>query len=90
MPLTVVSVTTGAIVSTLIAWAPLVPVLAAVSVCVAVTLYAPVAESAVVKVKVQAPAVQVAVPFCGARAGDRDGHGGAVAGRGAAGAADAR
>ena len=39
------------------------PVLPAVSVCVAVTLYAPVAESAVVNVKVQAPAVQAAVPF---------------------------
>ena len=38
VPLTDVSVTTGAVVSTVIAWAPLVPVLANVSVCVAVTV----------------------------------------------------
>ena len=37
VPLTVVSVTTGAVVSTVIVWAPLVPVLPAASVCVAVT-----------------------------------------------------
>ena len=36
VPLTVVSVTTGRVRSTLITLAPLVPVLAAVSVCVAV------------------------------------------------------
>ena len=38
VPLTVVSVTTGALVWIVIALAPLVPVLVAVSVCVAVTL----------------------------------------------------
>ena len=37
VPLTVVSVTTGAVLSTVIALAPLVPTLLAVSVCVAVT-----------------------------------------------------
>ena len=36
---------------------------AAASVCVAVIEYAPSADSAVVGVKVQVPAVQVAVPF---------------------------
>src|SRR5262245_48669433 len=51
--------------SIVIAWAPLVPVLPAVSVWVAVTLYVPVAESAVAKVNVQAPALQGAGPVCG-------------------------
>ena len=37
VPLTVVSVTTGAVLSTVIAWAPLVPTLLALSDCVAVT-----------------------------------------------------
>ena len=64
VPLTEVSVTLGAVVSMVIALAPLVPVLVAVSVWVAVTLYVPAAESAVAKVKLQAPAVQAAVPFC--------------------------
>ena len=45
-------------------WAPVVPVLAAVSVWVAVIVYAPSTESAVVGVKVQTPAAQVAVPLC--------------------------
>ena len=48
----------------MIVWAPLVPVLPAASVWVAVTLYVPVADRAVANVNVQAPAVQVAVPFC--------------------------
>ena len=38
VPLTDVSVTTGAVVSIVIALAPLVPVLVAVSVCVVVTV----------------------------------------------------
>ena len=45
VPLTVVSVTTGAVVSTVIALAPLFAVLAAVSVWVAVTEYAPLTAS---------------------------------------------
>ena len=36
VPLTVVSVTTGSVLSTVMIWAPVVPVLAAVSVWVAV------------------------------------------------------
>src|SRR5262245_31529796 len=41
----------------------LVPVFPAVSDCVAVTVYVPFAENAVVGVKFQAAAVQVAVPL---------------------------
>ena len=43
VPFTVVIATTGAAVLMVIACAPLVPVFAAVSVCVAVTLYVPLA-----------------------------------------------
>ena len=50
VPFTVVSVTTGNVRSTVIALAPVVPVFAAVSVWVAVIVYAPSAESAVVGV----------------------------------------
>ena len=64
MPLTFVSVTTGAVLSTVIDCAPEVPTLLAVSVWVAVTAYTPLAESAVVGVKVHAPVVHVVVPFC--------------------------
>ena len=64
VPLTVVSVTTGAVLSTVIACAPLVPTLLALSDCVAVTEYTPSVENAVVGVKVHALAVQVVVPFC--------------------------
>jgi hypothetical protein len=45
VPLTVVSVTTGAVASILIVCAPLVPVFAAASLCVAVTVYAPFTAS---------------------------------------------
>jgi hypothetical protein len=44
-PFTLVSVTTGAVVSMTIVCAPLVPVLPPVSVCVAVTAYVPAADS---------------------------------------------
>src|SRR5262249_51496481 len=64
VPLTFVSVTTGAVRSTLITWAPVVPVLPAASVCVTVTVYAPSAENAVVGVKVQVPAAQLVEPLC--------------------------
>ena len=50
MPLTVVSVTTGAVVSTVIALAPLFAVLAAVSVWVAVIEYAPLTARLLTKV----------------------------------------
>src|SRR5262245_62738557 len=64
VPFTDVSETTGTVLSTVMLCAPLVPVLPAVSDCVAVTVYAPSADSAVVGVKVQAVAVHVAVPLC--------------------------
>src|SRR4051794_31307572 len=64
LPLTFVSVTVGNVRSTVTVWAPVVPVLAAVSVWVAVIVYAPLAESAVAGVKIHVPAVQVPVPFC--------------------------
>src|SRR3954467_13929243 len=60
---TEVTVTVGAAVWTVIDLAPLVPVFDAVSVCVAVTVYAPFAANALEKVYVHAPAVQGAVPF---------------------------
>ena len=50
VPLTVVSVTTGSVWSTVTTLAPVVPLLAAVSVWVPVIVYAPSAESAVVGV----------------------------------------
>ena len=89
VPLTVVSVTTGSVRSTLIVLAPVVPVLPAASVCVAVIDVARRRPtSAVAGVKVQVPAVQVAVPFCvlAPVIDDRDRR--AVADGGAAGAAD--
>ena len=46
VPFTVVIATTGAAVLIVIDCAPLVPVFAAVSVCVAVTLYVPLADNA--------------------------------------------
>ena len=64
VPFTDVSATTGRVVSTMIDCAPLVPTLLAVSVCVAVIAYTPSADSAVVGVKVHAPAAHAAVPFC--------------------------
>ena len=64
VPLTEVSATTGRVLSTMIDCAPLVPTLLAVSLCVAVIAYAPSVDRAVVGVKVQAPVVQAAVPFC--------------------------
>jgi hypothetical protein len=63
VPLTLVTVTTGAETSTTMFWPPVVPVLPAMSVCVTVTVYVPFAERGVVKVCVQLPAVQGAVPF---------------------------
>ena len=63
VPFTDVSATSGAVLSTVIVWAPLVPVLPAVSDCVTVTEYTPSADSAVVGVKVQALVVQAAVPL---------------------------
>src|SRR3954452_8250890 len=50
VPLTVVSVTVGAAVLIVMDCEPLVPVLVAVSLCVAVTLYVPFAASALEKV----------------------------------------
>ena len=50
MPLTVVSVTTGAVVSTVIALTPLFAAFAAVSVWVAVIEYAPLTASELMKV----------------------------------------
>jgi hypothetical protein len=64
VPFTVVSVTIGAVRSTLTTCAPVVPVLAAASVWVAVIVYEPSADNAVVGVKLHVPAVQFAVPFC--------------------------
>src|SRR5262245_54229929 len=64
VPFTEVSVTIGCVRSTLIVCAPVVPVFAAASVWVAVIVYAPSAERAVVGVNVHVPAVQLAVPFC--------------------------
>src|SRR4051794_1177224 len=62
--LTLVSVTAGSVLSTMTDCAPLVPTLLAVSDCVAVMAYTPSLASAVVGVKVHAPVVQAAVPFC--------------------------
>ena len=50
VPFTDVTVTVGADVWTVIAFVPLVPVFAAVSVCVVVTLYVPLVASAGAKV----------------------------------------
>ena len=58
VPLTVVSVTVGAAVLTMMFCAPVVPVFVAVSVCVTVIVYVPLAESAVAGVNVHTPAVQ--------------------------------
>jgi hypothetical protein len=63
-PFADVMLTTGAVLSTVMLCAPLVPVLPAVSDCVTVTVYVPFAEKAVVGVNVQADEVQVAVPLC--------------------------
>jgi hypothetical protein len=64
VPLTVVSVTVGAAVLMVIDCAPDVPVFAAVSDCVAVIEYVPLADSVGEVVYVHTPAEQVAVPFC--------------------------
>src|SRR3954454_7827963 len=64
VPLTVVSATTGAAVLTVIACAPLVPLLVALSVCVAVMLYVPFADRVGEVVYVHTPAEHGAVPFC--------------------------
>src|SRR3954454_9623204 len=56
VPFTVATVTTGAAVLMVIDCPPLVPVLVAVSVCVAVMLYVPFAESAGAAVYVHTPA----------------------------------
>jgi hypothetical protein len=64
VPLTVVTETVGAAVLIVIDCAPDVPVFVAVSVCVAVTEYVPLAESVGEVVYVHAPAEQVAEPFC--------------------------
>src|SRR5262249_8018011 len=61
---TVVSVTIGPVASTLSVWVGLAPVLPAVSVCTAASVYVPVAESELVGVNVHAPATHGAVPFC--------------------------
>src|SRR3954453_21248001 len=63
VPLTLVMVTVGAAVWIVIALAPLLPTLLAVSVWVAVTLYVPFDASGLENVYVQAPAVQGEVPF---------------------------
>ena len=64
VPLTVVTATTGRVLSTVIDFGPDVPTLLAVSVWVAVTEYTPSAASAAVGVKLHALAVHAAVPFC--------------------------
>jgi hypothetical protein len=64
VPLTVVSVTIGSVRSTLMTWAPVVPVLPAASVCVTVIVYEPSVDSAVVGAKVKVPAVHAAEPLC--------------------------
>ena len=58
-PSTVVSVTTGAVESTVTVFAPLVPTFAAVSDCVAVIEYAPLTDSELTKEYDQAPATHV-------------------------------
>jgi hypothetical protein len=62
-PLTVVTVTTGAVLSTVIVCVPVVLVFDAASLCVPVTLYTPSPDSAVVGANVQKPAVHGAVPL---------------------------
>src|SRR5262245_65396387 len=57
VPFTEVSVTIGVVLSTMMFRAPVVPVLPAVSDWVAVTVYVPSAENAVVGVRLHAPAV---------------------------------
>src|SRR5262249_6583096 len=64
VPFTVVMLTTGAVLSTMMFCGFVVPVLPAVSDCVAVTVYVPFAENAVVGVKFHTAAVHVAVPLC--------------------------
>src|SRR5262245_64503828 len=56
--------TTGAVLSTTMFCGLVVPVLPAVSDWVAVIVYVPFAENAVVGVKFQAPLMHVAVPLC--------------------------
>ena len=63
VPLTVVRVTTGAVVSTVIVFAPLVALLVAASVCVAVTEYAPLTARLLTNVYVHAPATHAEAPF---------------------------
>src|SRR5262249_54338772 len=63
-PFTCVSVTTGAVWSIVTVWAPLVPVLPALSACVAVTEYTPAVESAGAAVYAHAPEAHAVVPFC--------------------------
>ena len=65
MPFTVVSVTTGSVLSTVMVCAPLVPVLPAVSLWVAVTEYDAVGrQRRGGREASRRPSVQVAVPFC--------------------------
>jgi len=61
--LTVVTATGGAVLSTVMACALLVPVLPAVSDCVTVTEYTPSADNAVAIVNDHAPVVQAALPL---------------------------
>ena len=64
VPLTFVSVIVGPVVSTVIDTVPEVPTFAAVSLCVAVNEYTPLAESATAGVNDQMPALHEALPFC--------------------------
>jgi hypothetical protein len=64
VPLTLVSVTAGAVVSMMTVCAPLEPVLPPLSVCVAVTAYVPAADKVGEVVYVQVPLLHGAVPFC--------------------------
>ena len=62
-PLTLVRVTAGAVLSTVMLCAPLEPVLPPLFVCVAVTEYTPAADNAVTGVNDHAPALHAAVPL---------------------------
>ena len=88
-PLTVVNVTVGAAVLIVIDCAPLVPVFVAVSVCVAVMLYVPFAESVGGgRERPHAGAYRVRCRSACCGTGDRDRHRCRVARRAAARAAD--
>ena len=90
VPFTVVIATTGAAVLMVIDCAPLVPVFAAVSVCVAVTLYVPLAARVGAVVYVHTPTLTRGGAVLRRGAGDRDGDSRGVAGGGTARSAHGR